>query len=90
MEHAEGVQHALARSGRDQLARPADPGFVRWSTVDGATGYQVWFLNTPAAGRPFSTITNVADEREYYVAGRQPSGPVLWRVRAARQASHAR
>jgi hypothetical protein len=62
---------------------PAGPGFVRWSTVDGATGYQVWFLNTPAR-KTFSTITNVADEREYYLPGKHNSGPVLWRVRAER------
>jgi hypothetical protein len=60
---------------------PAGPGFVRWSTVDGATGYQVWFLD---ARKTFSTITNVADEREYYVPGRRHSAPVRWRVRAER------
>ena len=64
---------------------PAGPGFVRWSTVDGATGYQVWFQNAPGR-KTFSTITNVADEREYYRPGKDHSGPVLWRVRAERVA----
>ena len=72
-------------------------GIVRWQPVDGATGYQVWFLNadvTDANGDPtgaskiFSTATNVADEREYYTfhqplaSGKQWT--VLWRVRAVR------
>jgi hypothetical protein len=72
-------------------------GMVRWQPIDGATGYQVWFLNadvTDSNGDPtgaskiFSTATNVADEREYYTfhqpltAGGQWT--VLWRVRAVR------
>ena len=39
------------------------PGYVRWKPVEGATGYQVWFVN---ANKVITTITNVADEREYY------------------------
>ena len=72
-------------------------GMVRWQPIDGATGYQVWFLNadvTDGNGDPtgsskiFSTATNVADEREYYTL-HQPTTPggqwtVLWRVRAVR------
>ena len=33
------------------------PGISRWSPVEGATGYQVWF---PAPGKTFMTTTNVA------------------------------
>jgi hypothetical protein len=60
------------------------PGYVRWHPVDGATGYQVWFVN---AGHVFSTITNVADEREYYAFHMDPSWTtdVIWRVRAERR-----
>lgn len=72
-------------------------GLVRWQPVDGATGYQVWFMNvdvTDSNGDPtgaskiFTTATNVADEREYYTfhqpvtAGGQWT--VVWRVRAIR------
>jgi hypothetical protein len=36
------------------------PGMLRWTPVDGATGYQVWLLE---AAKTFSTPTNVADQR---------------------------
>jgi hypothetical protein len=62
---------------------PSNPGLVRWSTVEGATSYQVWYLD---AGKVFSTKTNVADEREYYAFHQSPPwmGVVHWRVRATR------
>ena len=62
---------------------PGAPGLVRWSTVEGATSYQVWYLD---AGKVFSTTTNTADEREYYAFHQDPSwtGVVHWRVRATR------
>ena len=61
---------------------PADmPGYVRWHPVDGATGYQVWFVN---ADKTITTITNVADEREYYASHPNWTGAVNWRVRAIR------
>jgi hypothetical protein len=62
---------------------PSEPGFVRWSKVDGASGYQIWFTNAPKP-RIVSTITNVADLREYYGA-RGPGSRVEWRVRALRR-----
>ena len=61
---AEGDQHAP--DGATETV-PAGPGFVRWSTVEGATSYEVWSWNTPGGRKTVSTITNVADEREYYV-----------------------
>jgi hypothetical protein len=59
------------------------PGYVRWSTVNGATGYQVWFVN---ANKVITTITNVADEREYYAFHDTQAWTrtVKWRVRAVR------
>src|SRR6266849_3241717 len=39
------------------------PGLVRWDPVEGATSYEVWFIEE---AKRFSTVTNVADEREYY------------------------
>jgi hypothetical protein len=76
-----------------QEPRPlaAGPGYVRWSTVDGATAYQVWFLNARghkgpiALGKVLTTITNVADEREYYLPGKVAPKDVQWRVRAVRR-----
>src|SRR5436190_1718060 len=70
---------------------PAADGLVRWSPVDGATSYQVWFLNlnTMGAGtnKIISTTTNAADEREYYTFHHDSSfiGAVDWRVRAVRR-----
>ena len=59
------------------------PGYIRWSPVDGATGYQVWWVK---AGKVIATITNVADEREFYAFHSDPAwtGDVQWRVRAVR------
>jgi hypothetical protein len=64
-------------------ALPAYDGLVRWSTVEGATSYQVWYLD---AGKVLATRTNVADEREYYAFHQDPvwTGVVHWRVRATR------
>lgn len=63
---------------------PSQPGLIQWTPVEGATGYQVWYIE---AGHTFSTHTNVADEREYYTFHTDPSftGTVHWRVRAIRR-----
>jgi hypothetical protein len=63
---------------------PTIPGLVRWNPVEGATSYQVWFID---AGKVINTSTNVADEREYYSFHPDPlwTGTVQWRVRAVRQ-----
>lgn len=59
----------------------APNGLVRWTPVDGATYYDVWFKES---GTHVTTITNVADDREYWKGG-VPSSPVVtWRVRAVR------
>jgi hypothetical protein len=62
------------------LKRSAGPGFVRWSSIPGATGYEVSFLNR---GRTIATTATAADLRDYYAAG----GPAKaqWRVRAQRR-----
>jgi hypothetical protein len=59
------------------------PGLVRWGTVEGATGYQVWFLGPR---KRIATKTNVADEREHWTLHQHPffTGVVRWRVRAVR------
>jgi hypothetical protein len=72
-------------------AKLADmPGLVRWTPVDGATSYEVWFDNVVVnglRGKVITTTTNVADEREYYTGHQDPSwtGTVIWRVRAVRK-----
>ncbi len=60
-----------------------EAGLVRWSPVEGATGYQVWYLD---AGKSFATSTNVADQREFYAFHDSPEWitTVRWRVRAIR------
>ena len=62
---------------------PTYPGMSRWSVVDGATSYQVWF---PAIRKIVGTRTNAVDHREFYAFHQQPaySGTVNWRVRAVR------
>ena len=63
---------------------PTMPGLVRWKPVEGATSYEVWFVDV---GKVFTTSTNVADEREYYTFHQDPqwTGTVQWRVRAVRK-----
>ncbi|HXG77690.1 MAG TPA: hypothetical protein VNJ53_14075 [Gaiellaceae bacterium] len=63
---------------------PSRAGLVRWTPVEGATSYQVWF---PDIGRSFSTHTNVADQRELYTFHLEDQwwATVRWRVRAVRE-----
>jgi hypothetical protein len=63
----------------------APPGMVRWAPVEGATAYDVLYLDiTPS--RAFQTTTNVADEREFYTFHEATAWtyPIRWRVRAVR------
>jgi len=59
------------------------PGMSRWSVVDGATSYHVWF---PGIRKVVGTRTNAVDHREFYTLHQQSafSGTVNWRVRAVR------
>ena len=56
------------------------PGMIRWTTVDGASAYQVWYLEPR---KIIATRTNVADEREYYTF-HDDASVVHWRIRAVR------
>ncbi len=62
---------------------PDYPGLVRWSPVEGATSYQVWFQEP---SKVISSVVNSADEREYYTFHQLEPWPskVTWRVRALR------
>lgn len=64
-------------------AVPSGPGLVRWNTVEGATGYNVWFLSP---NKVVATKTNAADEREHWTFHQDPAftGVIRWRVRAVR------
>jgi hypothetical protein len=63
----------------------APEGLIRWTPVDGATGYEVWYLNAPLNRYThFSTLTNVADEREYWTFHPADAAVIRWRVRAVR------
>ena len=66
-----------------QQLEVTQPGYIRWTPVDGATSYQVWWVR---AGKVIATITNVADEREFYAFHDDAAwtGDVAWRVRAVR------
>jgi hypothetical protein len=73
---------ASFRIAPDQVpaVRAEEPGYVRWTSVRGATGYDVWFVNL---NKVISTTTTVADFRDYF-AKRAPD-KVVWRVRATRR-----
>jgi hypothetical protein len=62
---------------------PAAPGLIRWTPVDGATAYQVWYQEPD---KIFKTQTTVADEREYYTLHQDAkwTATVHWRIRALR------
>jgi hypothetical protein len=59
---------------------PSGAGYVRWSPVAGASGYEVLFRNV---GKVVATTTTVADLRDY--AGAGAPHKVVWRVRAVRR-----
>jgi hypothetical protein len=56
------------------------PGYARWSSVPGVTGYQVWLVN---ANKVVSTATTAVDLRDYH--GEKGSREAVWRVRAERR-----
>ena len=73
LERAVRLQHALDERCPSSYRRRS-PGLVRWKPVEGATSYEVWFVD---AGKVITTTTNVADEREYYTFHHDPPGPAV-------------
>jgi hypothetical protein len=66
---------------------PGYPGLSRWSTVEGATGYEIWFTKIgPGWQKRVTTRTNAVDHREAYAFHGDASwtNEVRWRVRAVR------
>ena len=65
--------------------RAAPDGLIRWSPVEGATAYEVWFTGVPTGYQThFTTLTNVADEREFWTFHPHDAATIRWRVRAVR------
>ncbi len=64
--------------------QPSYPGLARWTPVEGATSYQVWFTGI---NRVVETRVNAVDEREFYAfhQGANFTGSINWRVRAVRR-----
>jgi hypothetical protein len=65
----------------------SEPGLLRWSPIEGADGYQVWFVDINNPTPKMETVfTNVLDEREFYTFHRTASwtSSVRWRIRALR------
>lgn len=60
------------------------PGLARWTPVEGATSYQVWFTDIK---RVVETRVNAVDEREFYAfhQGANFTAAIRWRVRAVRR-----
>jgi hypothetical protein len=73
------------RWGNTPLQLPSSPGMSRWSVVEGATSYHVWFTDV-RPGKVVATKTNAVDHREFYAFHQQPgyTGTVRFRVRAVR------
>jgi hypothetical protein len=69
---------------------PAKPGLVRWTPIEGATGYEVWYGGRGPVGtfinKIVQTHTNVADQRDLYTFHVEEGWwrTVEWRVRAVR------
>lgn len=68
---------------------PGSPGLSRWTPVEGATSYEVWFTKIgPGAGwtKKVATRTTAVDHREAYTFHDSDAwtSEVRWRVRAVR------
>jgi hypothetical protein len=66
---------------------PGAPGLSRWSPVEGATGYEVWFTQIgPGWQKKVTTRTTAVDHREAYTFhdGPEWTSQVKWRVRPVR------
>ena len=85
----DGATPWSANFGFDMVPGPAPtplasyPGLLRWSPVEGASGYEVWLID---AHKQEFVSTNSLDEREFYTFHQTSSwiGTVRWRIRALR------
>jgi hypothetical protein len=82
-----GCQISKARwNGSPCQMRDSPTGLIRWTPIAGATAYEVWYTDI---GIKFRTLTNVADEREFWTLHPSAAGTIRWRVRAIRYVSNA-
>jgi hypothetical protein len=60
------------------------PGLLRWTPVEGASGYQIWLVD--AHKKVEKSVSNTLDERELYTFHQNTNwtGTVRWRIRALR------
>ena len=73
---------ASTRSGRTCPKRAAPTGLIHWTPVEGATGTRCsTSASRVATTLHFTTLTNVADEREWW-SFHEACGDGVWRVRA--------
>jgi hypothetical protein len=66
---------------------PSEAGLLRWTPIEGADGYQIWFVDINIPTPKMEVVfTNVLDEREFYTFHRSSAwtGTVRWRIRALR------
>ena len=57
-----------------ETASERAPGLLRWTPIEGADGYQVWFVDINNPTPKMETVfTNVLDEREFYTFHRTSS-----------------
>src|SRR6476659_6739750 len=77
----------MEAGGAPERLAPDLPGLLRWTPVESATSYEVWFASPKAVhAKIIRTTTTVADEREVYaLQDPDETGVVRWRVRAVRQ-----
>ena len=84
VERARTASTSAGRTSRSSC--PSTPGLSRWTPVEGATGYEVWFTNIGGCEKHVTMRTNAVDHREAYAfhdgAGLDVDGQ--WRVRAVR------
>jgi hypothetical protein len=69
---------------------PSKPGLVRWTPIEGATAYEVWYGGRGPTGfinKIVQTHTNVADQRDLYTFHLDEGWwrTVEWRVRPIRK-----
>jgi hypothetical protein len=62
---------------------PSYPGLLRWTPIEGASAYEVRFIDIP---KSVVTYSNVVDEREFYTFHQGPLwiSNVRWRIRTLR------
>jgi len=88
-----GVDFGFNLRGTKPAQRAAPNGLLRWSTVEGATTYEVWEMDmtgdsaVASFSKSYTVGTNVTDMRDWFTFHQDLSwvGHARWRVRAVRE-----